>query len=79
MDNHCTFSLLVGTAALATEEVSYLAELPPPAKIEKVLVQVIQPMYYCFQVHRINCWDWRDLIWKNAGNCFLQHSNLYQP
>jgi raw score 12.58 len=31
-------SVCVGTAALATEEVSYLAgELPPPAKIEKVL------------------------------------------
>lgn len=31
-------SVCVGTAALATEEVSYLAgELPQPAKIEKVL------------------------------------------
>jgi hypothetical protein len=31
-------SVCVGTAALATEEVSYLAgELPPPTKIEKVL------------------------------------------
>ena len=73
-------SVCIGTAALATEEVSYLAwELPPPAKIEKVLSAGNPADVLLLSSAPNKLLGLAGFNMKNSENCFLQHCNLYQP
>lgn len=72
--------LCVSTSAFATEEIAYLAgELPPSAKIEKVLSAGNPADVLLLSSAPNKLQGLAGFNMENVENCFLQHNNLYQP
>lgn len=72
--------LCVSASAFAKEEISYLAgELPPAAKIEKVLSAGNPADVLLLSSAPNKLLGLAGFNMENVENCFLQHNNLYQP
>ena len=79
MDNHCTFSLCRNRSISNRGSVLFGGELPPPAKIEKVLSAGNPADVLLLSSAPNKLLGLAGFNMENAENCFLQHSNLYQP